>query len=342
MADRTGISWTDATWNPVVGCTRVSAGCDNCYAIAQSHRIAAQLAGNPKVEESAYLPDLTELIPVVPDPADPGRSIDPAIGSKRDWTGVVRINERVLHQPQGWTRPRRVFVNSMSDLFHPGLSEFDIAQVWSVMARSPQHQFQVLTKRPGRAAEMMAIDRGAMFPWYVGGNDVWPLPNVWLGTSIESDKYAWRVDKLRETHAAVRFLSLEPLLGPLPHLDLSGIDWVIVGGESGPNARPMDPGWARDVREQCELNECETCAGEGLAVGEGEPCHSDCGGTCIDWGRCDYPCQSCEGSGLRPIPFFFKQWGNWRPVVGGSVREKSKNWAGHDLLDGKEWKQFPR
>lgn len=210
MGDKSKIEWTDATWNPVVGCAKVSPGCDNCYAISMSRRIEA--TGN-----EAYQ----------------------GITTDDDWTGLVKCLPERLDQPLRWQRPRRVFVNSMSDLFHPDVPGEFIHDVWATMAAAQQHQFQILTKRPQRMAHE------------VGSMDWPPLPNVWLGTSIESDRYTFRARHLAETPAAIRFLSLEPLLGPLPSLDLDGIHWVIVGGESGPGARPMHPNWVMDIRDQC-------------------------------------------------------------------------------------------
>lgn len=265
MGDKTGIEWTDATWNPVVGCSKVSPGCDNCYAIGASARNAARLA---HTSQRAY-DDL-----VVDD----------------DWSGVVRCLPERLGWPASKRTPKRIFVNSMSDLFHPDVPLEFILDVWSVMANAPQHQFQVLTKRPQRMRKIVnsiCWDGGtAGEPWsaYVAPGrwedpetgEVWeptegdlespngnsgelPLPNVWLGTSIESNQYAWRAYHLRETKAAVRFISAEPLVGPLHLLDLSGIDWLIVGGESGKGARPMHPDWVRDLRDRSTTWLCEDC-----------------------------------------------------------------------------------
>jgi protein gp37 len=236
------IEWTDETWNPTVGCSRVSPGCDHCYAIGVAHR-AMQ-------------------------PAHEGLTIRRP-GEPTDWTGEVRTVPDRLDVPLRWRRPRRVFVDSMSDLFHPGVDDDFILDVFTTMARASQHTFQVLTKRPQRMAAitdrlcwhtvsypsgLFAADGSFNEPdmtkavaYLSEGEGEMPLPNVWLGTSIESDRYAWRAEHLRATPAAVRFLSLEPLLGPLPSLDLAGIDWVIVGGESGPGARPLDLGWVRDI-----------------------------------------------------------------------------------------------
>lgn len=217
MGDKTGIEWTDATWNPVVGCSKVSPGCDNCYAIGMSARIEAMAAGADRT---------TPYEGIVDD---------------GDWTGLVRTVPERLDQPLRWKRPRRIFVNSMSDLFHPDVPTRFIDAVFKVMAQASHHQFQVLTKRPQRMREH--FNRGQ--------SPTYPSDNVWLGTSIELDKYLFRAEHLESTPAAVRFLSLEPLLGPLPSLTLDGINWIIVGGESGPKARPMHIEWVRDIRDQC-------------------------------------------------------------------------------------------
>jgi protein gp37 len=239
VADRTGIEWTEATWNPTTGCDRVSSGCENCYALALASRLKAM--GSAK-----YAND-----------GDP-RTSGPGFG--------ITTHENSLGIPFGWRSPRTVFVNSMSDLWHPDVPNDYIASVFAVMARSGRHTYQVLTKRPQRMAKLLSdqsfekrvLDKAARIediradrPSATG----LPLNNVWLGTSIETDAYSWRADHLRSTPAAVRFLSLEPLLGPLPNLDLSNIDWVIVGGESGMGARPIKVEWVRSLRDRCdELN----------------------------------------------------------------------------------------
>jgi protein gp37 len=212
MGDRSSIEWTEATWNPVTGCDRVSPGCDHCYALTLATRLKAM--GSPKYQYDG----------------DP-RTSGPGFG--------VTLHPDELTAPRRWRRPRRVFVNSMSDLFHPKVSTEFIAEVFAVMADTSQHSYQVLTKRPKRARSVL---RDLNTP---------PLRNVWVGVSVEDGERTDRVAVLRETPAAVRFLSCEPLLGPLPSLDLTGIDWVIVGGESGPEARPMREAWVTEIRDNC-------------------------------------------------------------------------------------------
>jgi protein gp37 len=232
----TNIEWTrnpdgtkGKTWNPITGCSAVSPGCDNCYAARDA---AGRLQHHP-----AYK----------------GLTVRPA-GGPAAFTGEIRLHPDRLDQPLRWGTPSMVFVNSMSDLFHPDVPVGFIQRIWDVMAKAERHTFQILTKRPQRMNDLIrCVEPSCDLP----DGPIWttragvPLPNVWLGTSIESDRYTFRADSLRVTPAAVRFLSLEPLLGPLPSLDLTGIDWVIVGGESGPGARPMHPDWARDIRDRC-------------------------------------------------------------------------------------------
>tara|TARA_Y100000310_G_C20689853_1_gene821510 strand:- start:2658 stop:3404 length:747 start_codon:yes stop_codon:yes gene_type:complete len=211
MGDKTKIQWTDATWNPTLGCTRVSPGCQHCYAERMAQRqVAMGTAG-----------------------------YEGTVDEHGRWTGKLNCLPDRLDQPLRWKRPRMIFVNSMSDLFHEDVAEKFIGRVFEVMIKAHWHKFQVLTKR----SDLMAS--------VVGRHIIKPPKNVWLGTSVENADYAHRIGHLRRTPAAVRFLSLEPLLGPLPNLNLYGIDWVIVGGESGPGARPMHPDWARDIRDQC-------------------------------------------------------------------------------------------
>lgn len=301
MGDRSAIEWTDATWNPVTGCSHVSEGCRHCYAETLSLRMG---------------------------------------WSTKPWTAQNAAENVMLHparldQPLRWRKPRRVFVNSMSDLFHEQIPESFLDAVFAVMALTPQHTFQVLTKRPewmraylkapGRAGAIAAetgsgVDGDRRWPFIRPDDlaDEWPLVNVWLGVSVEDQRTAdARIPILLDTPAAVRFLSVEPLLGPVdltPYVTASAdvlacpecgfrtnrfsrcpndeaelvrdfaVDWVIVGGESGGDARPMDPAWAQSLRDQC------------VAAG---------------------------------VPFFFKQWGGRTPKAGGR------------LLDGRIWDEMP-
>lgn len=208
----TGIEWTDAVWNPMTGCTQVSAGCDNCYAkTVAERRTREQYLRKQPVRDSAE----SRLDPFAP----------------RFW-------EERLEQPLRWKRPMRVFVNSMSDVFHAHFSADLIARVFDVMNRAHWHQFQLLTKRPERAARL-----ATRFLW---------TENIWIGTSIEDMRVAKRADHLRRiTQASVRFVSAEPLLGPLDTLELERIDWVIAGGESGAGYRPVNLAWARNLRDRC-------------------------------------------------------------------------------------------
>jgi protein gp37 len=210
MGDHSAIEWTEATWNPVTGCDRVSAGCDHCYALTLAGRLKAM--GQAKYQHDGD-----------------SRTSGPGF--------AVTIHPGELDTPKRWRRPRRIFVNSMSDLFHPKVPADFVEQVFEVMATTPQHTYQVLTKRPKRARQLL--------------RDWTPSPNAWLGVSIENDSQVERADILREVPAAIRFLSCEPLLGPLPSLDLTDIDWVIVGGESGPDFRPMQAEWAISLRNRC-------------------------------------------------------------------------------------------
>jgi len=210
----TKIEWTDEVWNPMTGCTKISSGCDHCYAHAVANRRTRDI----------YLkkPPVRDFVAARSDPFAP-----------RFWP------ER-LDLPLKWSTPRRVFVNSMSDVFHAHFSVEQIGMLFDVMNACPQHQFQLLTKRPERAARL-----AKEFAW---------TDNIWLGTSIENMAVARRADALRATPAIIRFISAEPLLGPLDDLDLTAIDWVIGGGESGPGYRPADLAWARGLRELCELH----------------------------------------------------------------------------------------
>lgn len=279
----TRIEWTDTTWNPVTGCDKVSPGCDHCYAMSLAPRLKAM--GSRKYQRDG----------------DP-RTSGPGFG--------VTTHPELLAQPLAWRTPRRVFVNSMSDLFHSEIPDEFIAAVFATMALTPQHTYQVLTKRHGRMRSLLSSTDFWRIVGYrcddaghpdLAPDSLNPSPNVWLGVSVEDQKRAMlRVPALLDTPAAVRFLSMEPLLGPVTLRNLDqrgpgelrydalvapGIDWVIVGGESGPEHRPMDPMWPRALRDQC------TAAG---------------------------------------VPFFFKQWGGRTPKANG--RE----------LDGRTWDEYPQ
>ena len=202
MAAKSSIEWTESTWNPSTGCDAISPGCEHCYA----ERMALRLK---------------------------------AMGQQKYSNGFkLTLHPDTLELPLKWKKPQRIFVNSMSDLFHNSVPFDYIRRVFETMSRAHWHQFQVLTKRSGR---LLALSDKLDWPH-----------NVWMGVSVESAHYKARIDHLRKTAARLKFLSLEPLLGPLGALDLAGIDWVIVGGESGPGARPMDPEWVMGVRGQCE------------------------------------------------------------------------------------------
>jgi protein gp37 len=304
MGDKSAIEWTDATWNPTTGCDQVSPGCDHCYALTLAKRLKAM--GQPKYQRDG-------------DPRTSGPGF------------ALTVHENALDIPRSWRAPRRVFVNSMSDLFHPKVPDEFIARVFAVMALADHHTFQVLTKRPKRMralltsqkwqhgyfTEALALLGANRAPW-----PVLPLPNVWLGTSVEDQQRAdERIPALLDTPAAVSFLSMEPLLGPVDLVNMAsepfhyGLGWIIVGGESGPGARPMHPQWARDLRDQA------------VAFG---------------------------------VPFLFKQWGAWAPLPVGpegtvSVGSGDVVWTGLPLeasrlvgkhaagreLDGRTWDEFP-
>jgi protein gp37 len=288
VSDNSAIEWTDATWNPVTGCTEVTPGCDNCYA----KTFAERWRGTP----GHYF--------------------------EQGFDVVLRPDKLTL--PLTWRKPRRVFVNSMSDLFHDQVPDAYIAEVFAVMARTPRHTYQLLTKRHGRMRSL--LNRPSFRGTIADAGEGWPLPNVWLGVSVEDQARAeLRIPALLDTPAAVRWLSCEPLLGPVDLFRNSridrdpGLDWVVVGGESGHGARPMEPAWARSLRDQV------------------------------------------TGAG---VPFFFKQWGEWAPngfrgigrFVGrerlvGPVLDKmghrevierlGKKAAGREL-DGRTWDEYPK
>lgn len=208
MSDKSGIEWTETTWNPTTGCDRVSAGCDNCYAMAMSKRLKAM--GSAKYQRDG-------------NPITSG----PGFG--------VSCHPDTLTLPLGWSKPRLVFVNSMSDLFHAQVPFDFVRQVFDVMESTPQHTYQLLTKRALRLKRL-----APKLPW---------PDNIWMGVSVEDSSVLYRVDNLRDTPAKTKFLSCEPLLGPLDDISLAGIDWVIAGGESGPRSRPMEQSWAEGLRD---------------------------------------------------------------------------------------------
>jgi protein gp37 len=297
MGDNSNIEWTDATWNPIVGCSIVSPGCRECYAMKFAARM---LDGNPKSPHYAGTTMKSKAGPV--------------------WTGKVALAaEHILMAPRQWTKPRMIFVNSMGDLFHEDVPDAWIDKVFCIMALSRQHTFQVLTKRADRMRDYFSQFRPSPpEDGYITRNGIashalerwqpsfspqrWPLPNVWLGVSVEDQKRAdERIPDLLHTPAAVRFISAEPLLGDIDLADHLALDtplmggiplhWVIAGGESGPNARPMHPDWARSLRDQCAV------AG---------------------------------------VPFFFKQWGEWAPAP---IEAEERVYV--MLRDGRrEWKRL--
>ncbi len=201
MGDKSAIEWTDATWNPVTGCTKVSPGCKNCYAERLSFRLQAM--GNPRYRNGFR----------------------------------VTLHPDQLRLPLKWKEPRMIFVNSMSDLFHEAIPEEFIHRTFEVMTKAHWHIFQILTKRAQRMAEL-----APRLPW---------PQNVWQGVSVENARYEWRIAYLQKVPSAIRFISVEPLIGPIPFLPLDAVHWVIVGGESGPNHRPIDPEWVRQIRDRC-------------------------------------------------------------------------------------------
>lgn len=212
MGSNSSIEWTEATWNPIAGCSIISPGCTNCYAM----RLAARLAvmGQDKYGGTTRV-----------------------TGGRAKWNGTIKFDRAALDLPKRWKVGRTIFVNSMSDLFHEAVPLHFIEEVFATMRSTSQHTYQILTKR---AERLEALSQQLAWP-----------PNVWMGVSVENAEYAWRIGHLRRTNAKIKFLSLEPLLGPLDDLDLRGIDWAIAGGESGPGSRPVDPEWIRAIRDQC-------------------------------------------------------------------------------------------
>ncbi|MBI3930889.1 MAG: phage Gp37/Gp68 family protein [Chloroflexi bacterium] len=202
MALSSSIEWTDSTWNPITGCTKISSGCANCYAERMALRL--KVMGNPNYTNGFS----------------------------------ITLHEDALELPLKWRKPQTIFVNSMSDLFHENVPDEFILRVFDIMRRADWHRYQILTKRTERL-----MDISPKLPW---------MPHIWMGATVEAQNYIYRIDHLQRTSATVKFLSLEPLLGTIPNLRLEGIDWVIVGGESGPKSRPMKKSWVIDIRNQCQ------------------------------------------------------------------------------------------
>ena len=310
MGDKSKIEWTDASWNPIVGCSKVSEGCRNCYAIRSANRMNGS----------------NELY----------NGLTKQVNGNIEWTNIVRFSEERLLQPLKWKRPRKIFVNSMSDLFHESVSDAQIENIFAVMCVAQKHIFQVLTKRPERMKSFLIqphIKDSVRFKveeglgYNIDFDKMWPIVNVWLGVSVEDQKTAdERIPLLLQTPAAIRWISAEPLLGHMnvePYLgiesedgyDLPHLNWIVAGGESGPNARPSHPTWFRSLRDQAlEYN----------------------------------------------VPFFFKQWGEWiaagqtisNPMWmpknilsskfpdGQNTMRLTRKLDSH-TLDGKEWNEFP-
>ena len=218
MATLSEIEWTDVTWNPVAGCTLASAGCTNCYAMRMAARLQAM--GHQKYEGTTR-----------------------KSGERYVWTGRVNVDLQSLSAPLEWRRPKRIFVNSMSDLFHEGVPDDFIAKVWAVMAECPQHHFQILTKRPDRMSRMFA------------GDQISILQNVWLGTSVENADVTNRITDLIKIDGATLFVSFEPLIGLIDEVDLRKVHWAIVGGESGPRSRDMRVEWVERLHDICRRDD---------------------------------------------------------------------------------------
>lgn len=212
----TQIEWTDTTWNPVAGCSLASAGCKNCYAMQMARRLEAM-------------------------GVDKYKGLTQKKGTNTTWNGIVREHHQSLEIPLKWKKPRKIFVNSMSDLFHDGVSDDFIIAVWDVMKKTPHHNYQILTKRPERMLEILTSKI----------NEI--LPNVWIGTSVENSITSDRIDLLRKTPAAIRFISFEPLIDSVGEVNLDNIHWAIVGGESGHKARPISEMWIDEIHKQCSI-----------------------------------------------------------------------------------------
>lgn len=360
MAEHTHIEWTDATWNPITGCTLVSDGCKHCYAATLA---ATRLKHHPSRSGLARLN---------------------AAGEAK-FTGEVRFNEQWLDQPLRWKKPRRIFVCAHGDLFHENVPDEWIDRVFAVMALAPQHTFQVLTKRSDRMRRYFqakdALPRVAHVgltpeidnPLFQDGTD-WPLPNVWLGVSVEDQSAAdERIPDLLATPAAVRFVSAEPLLGPVDltrinsddwwleggdsiisnalrgwrdstsargssREETSLIDWVIVGGESGKKARPMHPDWARSLRDQCAAAGVAFFFKQWGEYADHTETHGNCNGCTADSDLVINPNGNIIGGGAKGYGGFVDE--DWRGQGGAWMCKTGKSAAGR-LLDGREWNEVP-
>jgi len=310
MSDNSAIEWCSATWNPTTGCDRISAGCDNCYALTMARRLKAM--GSAKYQADG----------------DP-RTSGPGFG--------LALHYDALNLPYTWRTPQTVFVNSMSDLFHARVPLGFVRDVFAVMADTPQHTYQVLTKRSPRLPK-------------VAGKLDWP-PNLWMGVSVENAAQLKRIGHLRAVPAAIRFLSLEPLIGPLGTLDLDGIGWVIAGGESGRKARPMHPAWVRSIRDQCSTAgvpfffkqwgewapapwRVDREPGE-LAESYKARAEAVCATHSLPVWAAEY--------GMEPMPASHKPWSLERasaPPEQATLRRAGKHAAGREL-DGEKWDEFP-
>jgi protein gp37 len=391
MADKSKIEWTDATWNPVRGCSVVSKGCRNCYAMQVTARFSqrywevwqgatlicsakqklTEAEARNKVANEAAHGVVMEARPSSEGQAYEGLAYRNSSGAH--WTGKVALIEKHLEDPLRWQRPRRIFVNSLSDLFHESIPDEWIDRIFAVMALGDWHTYQVLTKRPQRMRDYLSNPNCQLNVWNAAfafaaqyprlkelanrhrvvrnGMDArWPLPGVWLGVSVEDQKAAdERIPLLLQTPAAVRWLSVEPLLGPIDikHPGVRsilntqhGIHWVVVGGESGTGARPMHPDWARSIRDQC------VAAGVPFFFKQwGE---WDGGG--VFGSGCDDPCGRCvialrKWDGTRWTGAGLSITGtDWEPgnhLTGGlQIHRVGKKRAGR-LLDGREWNEYP-
>lgn len=317
MSSKSKIEWTQTSWNPLVGCTKVSEGCRNCYAIRFSHRMSTTVP--------SYF------------------GITKKINGKPEWSDKIRVDRNKLRQPLTWKRARMIFVNSMSDMFHERVDDLDIAEIFAIMATESRHTFQILTKRPQRMATLLTDEpfkksvETILHNWgySLKLDNVWPLRNVWVGASVENEKSAIeRVPYLLMTPAAIRWISAEPLLGRITNCSLGvklrGIQWIVAGGETGPNARPAHPDWFRALRDLC--------------VSSGVPFFFKQWG---EWGTVEN-LKVYKNSQLAIVDpatgdFFLrnKTYNLLMPVEKSRHMIRAGRKAAGRLLDGKEWNEYP-